>query len=681
MEGFVRLNKTTQGKGSLIPVSEFYDNDKLNRYLQQDPNADWYTSLYILGKEAKKLFDETDSIKGYQGPAYTNNLVFDIDCKESLEQARKDTMTLLSRLSKEVGLGKDGIHKHVRVYFSGNKGFHIFVKTSKQFTPEELKEYCTAIAGDIPSFDTVVYNRTRLFRVANTKHAVSGLYKIPVSLDLIKKEGGAETIKELAKTPQNEVDTTVPLEDTTLVEKYVDFKTKHVKSKAVVIDSEEIDGIRGLDTVDFKRSKNIPKCIYALSHGVMVPGKGERHHVFLHLANFYRNQGHTQEVVEGILKGIAERNAKLYPEHDQFPADEIKHSVIQMAFSENKINPGGWGVKQDDPIFANYCKSIKNECRCPIHDKKQQKSIVQINEVADEFANFAANFEDNVMPTGISFVDDYMKIAIGTTTLLVGAAGSGKTSLCLSAMEEANKKGLYSVFFSMDMNKNIVYQKLAQRILGMSQEDIYKAYKNRDIKNIEKIRAAINKEYTRTYMDFSGSLSLDDMKQRIDALEQESGNKVSLVVVDYASRMSGPYSDNNQNETYNAIKSKDIADETGAAWIILNQISRMSGDGSTPLRSKRVAKGSSAWEESCSNQINIWRPFMGLDGQVTEDGDEFKDHYMRLFLAKNRMGRELETILKWDGYTGKVYDMDEEEKVDYNSRIRPLEKQTFKYKK
>jgi len=684
MEGFVRLNKTTEGKGTLIPLSDFLDSKKLNKHLQQDPNADWYTSLYVLGKEAKVLFDETQSIKGYQGPAYTNNLVFDIDCKADLEQARKDTVALLTRLSKEVGLGKDGISKHVRVYFSGSKGFHVFVKTSKQFTPEELKDCCTAIAGDISSFDTVVYNRTRLFRLPNTKHKTSGLYKIPVSLSLIKKEGGSEDIKELAKEPQVEEDLTIPLEDMTMVDKYVEFKTKHVNNKrsVIVTDAEEVNGIRGLENIDFKRTKSIPKCLYALSQGVMVPGRGERHHVFLHLANYYRNQGHSAEVVEGILNGIAKSNAALYPEHDQFPADEIKNSVIQMAFSDNKINVGGWGVKAEDPIFLNYCKSIHNGQKCAIHDKKQHKAVVQITDVADDFADFAANFEDNVIPLGIPFVDKHMKITRGTTNLLVGGSGVGKTQICFSAMEHAGEKGLHSYFASMDMHKNLVFQRLIQRCGGYDSEAIFKAFKNRDIKTIEKMKEAVYERFNHTYMDFSGSLSLDDLEQRIDETEQKYGHKIDLVVIDYASRLSGPYSDRFQNESYNAIKSKDTADRVNAAFIILNQISRANGDGSTPLRSKRVAKGSSDFEESSSNVLTLWRPFLGLDGLYCEEFDQpFEDKYLRMFMAKNRMGEEKELLLHWVGASGKIKQLTEEELEEYNRTVKPMEAKTFKYKK
>ena len=682
MEGFVRVQKTLTDKGTLVPTAEL--NKYLNDVVYKEDTKDWYTSLFTFGKESTEHFATNGSIAGYNGTAYTNNLVFDLD-NEDLDKARQDVDKLLKQLSTKVGLGKDGIRNHVRVYFSGNKGFHVFVKTAKQYSSEELKEYCSIIAEGIESFDPVIYNKTRCFRVANTLNQKSGLYKIPISLELIRDKDGIEKIKELAKTIQSVFDTTVPMQDTSSIDAYIQYHRDHVVKKKSVIftgDATEINGIRGINNVDFSKSKNIPKCIYALSQGIMVPGKGQRHEIFLHLGNFYRNQGHGPEVVEGILTGIAKLNANLYPEKEAYTKDEIKTQVIKMVFAaDDKQNPGGWGVRADNRIFANYCAALPPDSRCPIHDGKNKKSVVKIEEVASDFATFAANFEDNIVTTGIKFLDEHMKISIGTTTLLVGAAGSGKTSLCLSSLERLSKRGQHAMFFSLDMHKNLVYSKLAQRFTSYQQDDIFKFFKERDMKKIHEIHEAVKDNYKNIYLDFSGGLSIDDMKQRIDATEQETGDKVALVIVDYASRMVGPYSDRHQNESYNAMRSKDVADETDAAWIILNQISRNSGDGSTPLRSKRVAKGSGDWEESASNVITVWRPFMGMHKKTDgESGIEYRDEYMRLCLAKNRMGVELEDVLKWNGAKGTVTDMNEMEREEYAKEIEPLERAVMKAK-
>lgn len=683
MEGFVRLNKTLTDKGILIPKSD------LNKYLEsvvaKESNTDWYSSLFTFGDEAKDHFESTGSIKEYDGSAYTNNLVFDLD-NEDLDKAREDVDNLLKILSTKVGLGKEGIRNHVRVYFSGNKGFHVFVKTSKQYNSEELKEYCSVIAGELDSFDPVIYNKTRCFRIANTVNQKSGLYKIPITLDLIKDKDGIAKIKALAINPNSVTDTTTPLEDTSSIEAFIDYHRKHVnKKKSIIItgDVTEVNGIRGLETIDFKKSKNIPKCIYALSQGIMIPGKGQRHEIFLHLGNFYRNQGHGPEVVEGILQGIAKLNSNLYPEKEAYSNDEIKHQVIKMVFStSDKFNANGWGVRADNQVFANYCAVLSKDCRCPIHDEKDKKIVISINEIADEFATFAANFDDNIVKTGIKFIDENVNIATGTTNLIVGASGTGKTSCVLNMLENAAKEDYACVFFSLDMGKNLLYFKLAQRHTKYDQTTIFNAYKNKDMKIINNIKQAIKDHYKDTLFDFSGALSLEDMEHRVNLVEQKNSKKVKIVVVDYASRMKGPYSDSHANEGHNALLSKDVADRTEAAWIILAQIARASGDGATPLRSKRVVKASSAWEESVSTQLNVWRPFMGLhEVEDTDNQVTYYDNYMRMFIAKNRIGEEKEGILHWEGKGGHVRDLTEQEEELFHKEERQKEKlaRLFRY--
>ncbi len=680
MELFVRLQEGLNNGGSVVPLSEYEDTNKLKALLRDGPGSDWYTSLFYFPTELMDLYSKTGSVAGYKGPAYSKSLVWDFDSKEDLNLAKNDVRELLKRLAKEVGSGKELLN-HVNVYFSGNKGFHVFLKTSREFTPDEMKLACSKLAEGLSTFDSVVYNSTRAFRIHNTKHAKSGLYKILIDPTILAKDDAIEQIQKQAKSIGRWEDTSFPLMKFDFLETILASKPEK-KSVVVLEDVDEVDGIRGMNLIDFRKSKNIPKCIYALSQGIMKPGAGHRHHIFLHLGNFYRNQGHNKEVVHNILKGIARFNNQLYPEAEEVSKEEIWNNVVKMVFSdENALNPGGWGVAPGDEIFARYCKSLPWDCKCPIHNVSAKKAVVKIEEVAQDFGSFATNFHDNIVTSGIEFIDKNMKIATGTTTLLVGAAGSGKTTLCLNMLEHTNKEKYGSMFFSMDMHKNLLYLKLAQRHTRHKQAEIFQAFKNNDKKMIGYINNAIKDNYGHTYFDFSGSLNLDDLKQRILNTEQEQQRKIKLVIVDYASRLRGPHSDSNANEKHNALASKDVATETEAAWIILNQVSRATGDGSSPIRTKRAAKGSGDWEESASNVITVWRPFMGLhevfdvENQVT-----YYDQFMRVFLAKNRMGAEVEDVLLWNGEGGLVRDMTFEERDRFDNEEKKKEKLARMYK-
>lgn len=676
MQKYRQLKKGLSDFGKIVPSEDLEDNKKLKSFIKSAPKKDWYTSLYYFDKEAKDHFDKKNgSISGYTGKALCDKLIFDLDHTD-IEPARRDAETLLNRLHNE---GIDIVNS-TRIFFSGNKGFHVEVPTSESFTPDELKIICTNIAEGLTTFDAKIYNTTRIFRLRNTINPKSGLYKIELEPDDILNLT-VEQIQEKAKKPCTTDFKPKPVTNLEFLDKYK-VEVKKVLHKSVVISDEEVEGIRGLDTIDFSMMpKNTPRCIYALEHGVMVPGIGERSEIFLRLAAYYRNQGYPKEKAFNALKAVSRMNSMLYPEADPMDKTEIYNTSIKSAYSDNwKQIPGASGVDLENPIFKKYCEAVGRytEKRCLLHSNVAKKeTVMQIDDAFDSFSRFAKNFEKNTIKTGIDFIDDYMKIAVGTTTLVAGAAGSGKTTLCLNLMENANKAGLHSMFFSMDMNKNLVSLKLAQKLTNYTQDEILKIFREQDQPKMKQIRKAMKDTYGLTYFDFSAAMTLEDMRDKILQTEEETGNKIKLVVVDYAGRIVSDKADSYANAKYNALKSVEVAGDTEAAWLILTQISRNSGDGSSPIRTKRAAKDSGDWEESATNVITLWRPFMGGDAT---DNPNWTDDVMRVYLAKNRMGAELEQPLYWSGAKGIVRDLTPTELADYKSTREPEEKEFLKAK-
>lgn len=667
---YVRLTNSLSDTGTMIPLSDFENQEKLRSIINQSPDSDWYTSLFIFGQEAKNYFEKNgNSIKGFNGEAHTKILTFDFDSKIDLQLAKNDALTLLSELRKQ----NVDIENSARTYFSGNKGFHIELYTTRNFTPTECKDLCTYMKRlfKLSTLDTVIYNTTRLYRINNTINPNSGLYKIelePTDLENLN----IDQIKELAKNPVFNDFTPTPTSNLKFIDTYKVLFAQ--KPKSVVVDStEEIEGVRGLDTIDFSECpRHTPRCFFALSKGIMKAGAGERNAVFLRLAKYYQNQGLAKEVALNTLMGIAELNARLYPEADPYTKGELESTVINSVYNSPKFKqiPGASGTDPDNELIKKYCDLLdsKTNRKCCLHSKvDNRETTVQIESVSDSFEKFASNFDKNTVKTGIHFLDDHMNIAIGTTTLLVGATGSGKTTVALNIMENANALGLHTMFFSLDMHKNLIYLKLAQKLTNYSQREILDFYKTKDTVKINEIRDLIATKYGKTFFDFSSTLTLDQMRDKIYNIEDENKVKIKLVVVDYAGRISGQFSDRYANATFNALKSTEVANTTDSAWIFISQISRNTGDGCAPLRTKRAAKESGDWEESATNVITVWRPFMG---------DPDRDDVMRMFLAKNRMGKELEQVLRFDGSKGEVRDMDINELADY-SAIREKEEKEF----
>lgn len=118
-----------------------------------------------------------------------DNLLFDLD-SEDLNKAHEEMQTLCEEFeASNVGF---------EVYFSGGKGFHVLVPTVQfGFEPTDddgvLARMAHTIAKElgITTWDSKVYNKTRILRAVGSKHPKTGLHKIKIdwraSLEDIKK--------------------------------------------------------------------------------------------------------------------------------------------------------------------------------------------------------------------------------------------------------------------------------------------------------------------------------------------------------------------------------------------------------------------------------------------------------------------------------------------------------------
>ncbi len=134
--------------------------------------------------------DVYSSVFGYSGEITAGvvyaGLYFDLDSPD-LSQALEDTNALISIFDNH-----DITPDSYRVSFSGKKGFHVYVSpVALDVTPStELPGIFRRLAGEVAellpngTLDTHVYDRRRLWRLVNSRHADSGLYKVNLTMPL-----------------------------------------------------------------------------------------------------------------------------------------------------------------------------------------------------------------------------------------------------------------------------------------------------------------------------------------------------------------------------------------------------------------------------------------------------------------------------------------------------------------
>lgn len=160
-------------------------------------NTDVYSTIF--------QYDNEDRTKSrLYGPMYLD-LDLDIESDAAFEVLKDNLKLIVIALNKDYDIPID----YLRFYFSGKKGFHIFIPTAVLgIEPEKkLNIYYKAFAQEISKnainnvIDLRIYDNKRLIRLPNSINSKSGLYKVPVTYDDILNFSYKE-MKEYAKQPR-----------------------------------------------------------------------------------------------------------------------------------------------------------------------------------------------------------------------------------------------------------------------------------------------------------------------------------------------------------------------------------------------------------------------------------------------------------------------------------------------
>lgn len=276
--------------GRNLPNNKFTRNEMMEikdipKYRLKNGNKGIYLSAYLY-----------DDMNVNEANLY-GNFYLDFDSEDDFEIARRDALNAIWYLEQKhrYNIPKD----FMRIFFSGKKGLHIVIP-AQIFGVEpdkNLNEYYKLMAQDIASViesDTIdqrIYDRRRLFRIQNSVHASTGLYKVPLTYFELSRFTYDE-IKEKAKSP---------------------IEIKYPKSE--ILDKANREYRRHIERWNnrykekFDKKKNFeskpldftPACIQELIQNG--PVKGKRNNTAAALTSFWKKQGGSeQEVWDRLVK-------------------------------------------------------------------------------------------------------------------------------------------------------------------------------------------------------------------------------------------------------------------------------------------------------------------------------------------------------------------------------------------
>jgi len=624
MQEYYNFKEGLNSKGKLMTL------DQLSKY-EKDPNKDYYISIYKYNEEQKNRVDQKGTISGIKDVT-TDILVWDFDSSTNPELARQDTVTLAHRLVNKYNVDPDSI----QCYYSGSKGFHVVLYLgTKQVNPEEFKKATTTIAEGLKTFDVVVSDPARVIRMEYTKHPKTGLFKIPLHISEVD-EMSIDNIKELAKTSREDMEfSAAPI---ALPE--VLFKAPE-KKKEPAKEMEE----------STKPPKGWKEYKWSIAQGNFE--SGERHQALMVLAATCRALGYDKEQTYYMCKSALKKQARRTGQ-DEFPKEELWENIIEESVFSDRWEGGQYSPKTN-PWLAKYCERMGFK-----EDEKEEPACVDLDILTNQFADYAINFEQNIIKTGITELDESVMFSTSTLNGLLGQPGSGKTTMALNFLLNTSLNGIPSIFLSLDMGAPIVYAKLVQKATGYTFKKALELFRTNPQKAKE-IANGIKHEYRNVGFNFKSGLTVSDIGQIISRHTETTGNKPRLLVIDYLECLAGPYSDATANAALSANQLKDWAKQEELSILLLLQTQKHSTpDISDPLLSMKQIKGSSVIEQACSTVVTLWRE--GYNPRFIDD-----DKYISFAVVKNRFGSLWQGDFSWEPIKGHIRSLSEEEREEFEN--------------
>lgn len=632
---YVNVRNTLTSKPTLVA-----DNSDITKLVTK--TSDWYRSLFKYNEEQKKQIEETGTVAGIRD-TLTNMLYFDFDSKLDLSKAREDALETAGRLMTK-GIDEDAIS----CYFTGSKGFSLEVELNDLITPDKFRAIVFDVAGDLDTFDKVVNDPNRIVRIANTKHNKSGLYKIPLTPDeltnlsefdiklLAKNPRSVSRVIQVANLPKTLKDVVVP----TTIEKKVELIAQEL-----TFDVKSIDMKNRLPKIDEAR--------HLLLNGFFK--SGERNHAMLCIASTLKNIGYTEEHTRGMMTASADLQSARTGE-DTFPEREID-LIIKQVYGPN-WQGGQFTVRDPNNWLAQYVKKMGINVR-------EEEGPATLDLVGGGFASYIKNMKANTIKTGIPELDKSMPITLGSNIGIVAAAGAGKTSLALKILKNTSEQGIQTVFASLDMSRNRLFEKVVYNLTGMNREEVYTEFTEG---RGQKIIDMVKKHYGNVWFYDRSSATVEDVRNYIHQVEAKTGEKVKMVMFDYFERISCDVSEETAASKKVAGQIQDLVNDLDIASICLTQPNKHSlgGGPDTELTSYTNIKGSSFLYQSFRGIISLSRPFYT---PATKDLDK----YCVLSLLKNDLGQQDRFELGWDGKKGEIYTLEDHEKEELKQLMKMKE--------
>jgi hypothetical protein len=587
---FIRLaHRKIQQKDGDKPLLVDATNENVSAFLKLHNNEECYAT-YMRYVEP----DQDNS-------ALIAPFVVDLD-SNNLEEARREAEIIYDFMKDVFGLEVD-------LFFSGNKGFHLVIN-EKVFGIEpsfwmidiyKLIAKGLQAVNKLKTIDFAMYDRKRIFRINNTKHEKSGLYKVRITRDELGK--GIAAILEIAKTCRK-------------ISPPIWGLNEKMQSGYLKKEKEYLEFQREKKThmpKDLKDLTLLPCVKRLLKEGAI---EGERNESAYTLALFFKSQNAGEETAKKALSGFS-----------GLSDSEINRSV-ESAYRNNK----SFGCNNND-LVLKFCD--KKSCKYGYQKLDLDDLFYDNDDLMDDVVENVIHGKGTSMATYGNPVLDKRWGAIRKEELifLISDPGMGKTAYAMDFLRKNVERGLRVLFCSLEMSVPVLIERTIADWNGLS------------IENLRNNVSALNsgEEFFRKNKNLCRFLKV---KQKIDAemlgklikkmIDDDFG--VDLVIVDHLGILVDEKNKNTWEAFGEAVKSLSwYCGCLNVPILVLAHYNKGQAGVSKKPREVNDIGGSAAVRQFATKILQVWRQKRSWDD---DDETEEIDHYTYFICQKNRYGEE-----------------------------------------
>lgn len=349
-------------------------NDLLAKIKQH--RGEGYHSLFNMEKR--------ETYVSYQGAISIPLGWFPLDFdSEDLERAKADVLTCWQALGLDAS--------YARIYFSGRKGFHLYLRQELFLDSTSVLAIRTSIINwkssySLETLDVSIIQASRKFRLPNSKHNKTPYYKVEIDVDQLQA-WSIDQIKAFAAHPRE-----ITLETYAIPKPYtfspattqtgIDQYTSHGTTSRPVYESNGpgVFGVENIISDDPQPTFKDKVCIKRMWDATLPVG--ERHATILALINDSYETGESVDSTRVKLATFAARNGIM----ERWEADILR--ALNERYSGKRTHSYGCY----SPTKGKHCSGT-----CPLYPRLTNKELrPKVNDITPEIAKLVEKTDKQV---------------------------------------------------------------------------------------------------------------------------------------------------------------------------------------------------------------------------------------------------------------------------------------------